>query len=468
MNESIRFGTDGWRAIIARDFTVDNVHRVSEGTALWMREHGLSSVVIGHDCRFGGPMFAEAVARVMIAHGIRVFLANGFVSTPMVSLGVVQWQAGMGIVITASHNPPEYNGFKLKSAFGGPTLPADISAVERLVPDAPPPSLADLEDARQRGMLRDVDLEEAYYHHVAAHFDLPLLRSWGSRLVYDAMYGAGQRIMQRLIPGIHILHGEHNPGFHGQAPEPIHRNLSLLSTTLADGGQFMAGLANDGDADRIGMYDSRGRFVDSHHLLLLLLMYLHEYKGLRGKVVVTFSVTDKMARLARQYGLDIEVTPIGFKYIAGIMTSEDVLVGGEESGGLAVKGHIPERDGVWMGLLILEFMAKTGKSLEELVEMVYAKVGRFAFDRWDLHLTEERKQAVIKACREDRLDPKGRMPFQRKEDLDGFKYYLPEGWLMFRPSGTEPVLRIYAQGRDEADVNNILGQAKELVEALPV
>lgn len=466
MQTPIRFGTDGWRAIIAKDYTLENLQRVALGTALWMKSRGLSSVVIGHDCRFGGPLFAETTARVMAAQGIRVLLARDFVSTPMVSLGVVKHRADMGVVITASHNPPDYNGFKLKSAFGGPTLPADIGAVEQLVPEEAPDSWPELAALIDRGLIEYTDLEETYFRHVADHFDLPALRAMAGRLAYDAMYGAGQRIMRRLLPEAHILHGDHNPGFHGQAPEPIHRNLTELSALLASSGSFMAGLAHDGDADRIGMYDSRGRFVDSHHLLLLLLIYLYEYRGLRGKVVITFSVTDKMILLARQYGLDVEVTPIGFKYIAEIMTREDVLIGGEESGGLAVKGHIPERDGVWMGLLILEFMARTGKSLDELVEMAYQKVGSFHFDRLDLHIREEHKQAVIRACREDRIDPQGILGVQRKEDLDGFKYIVPEGWLMFRPSGTEPVLRIYAQAPDHAAVEALLQRATGLVEAL--
>ncbi len=466
MATTIKFGTDGWRAIIARDYTEENVKRVALGTALWMKGKGMDSVVIGHDCRFGGAMFAEATARVMAGQGIHSYLAQGFVSTPMISLGVVKYDADMGVVITASHNPPEYNGFKLKSAFGGPTLPSDIAAVENSVPDsfdAPYPTFKTVE---QEGLLTRVDLEEMYFQHVAAHFDLAAIRSSGIRIAYDGMYGAGQNIVRRLLPGATLLHCDDNPGFHGQAPEPIHRNLEELSQLLAQSGDFGAGLANDGDADRIGMYDSKGRFVDSHHLLLLLLIYLYEYKGLRGKVVITFSVTNKMKELADQYGLETEVTKIGFKYIAEIMTREDVLVGGEESGGLAVKGHIPERDGVWMGLLILEFMARTGKRLDELVELLYEKVGSFFFDRLDLHVEETHKQAVIASCNADTIDPKNTLNVLWKEDLDGYKYFLPDGWLMFRPSGTEPVLRVYAQGRDEAHVKEILDKAGRLVDHL--
>ncbi len=466
MSTTIKFGTDGWRAIIARDYTEQNVMRVAKGTADWMNEQGMTSAVIGHDCRFGGRMFAEATARVFAGEGILVHLAKGFVSTPMVSLGVVKAKADMGIVITASHNPPTYNGFKLKSAFGGPTIPKDIAAVEERIPRTLEDQYPSMEALLENNLIRYVDLEEIYYQHVLEGFDIPMIQESGIRLAYDAMYGAGQRILPRILPNAHCLHCDDNPGFHGQAPEPIHRNLGELSELLASSGQFGAGLANDGDADRIGMYDSKGRFVDSHHLLLLLLIYLHDYKDLRGKVVVTFSVTDKMETLAKQYGLDFEVTKIGFKYIAEIMIEEDVLVGGEESGGLAVKGHIPERDGVWMGLMILEFMARTKKTLDQLVEMVHEKVGSFDFDRWDLHVEESHKQAVIAACKNDTIDPENTLGTTRKEDLDGFKYYLPEGWLMFRPSGTEPVLRVYAQGGNMDEVQDILKRAKVLVDRL--
>lgn len=466
MQDKIKFGTDGWRAIIARDYTEANVRRVALATARWMNSRQMGSAVVGHDCRFGGEMFAGVTARVLAGEGIRVFLARGFVSTPMVSLGVVRHRADMGVVITASHNPPSYNGYKLKSSFGGPTLPADIAAVEALIPQEAPDNYPELDTLLSQGKIQYTDLEDQYVHHVEAHFDMAAIRSAGIRLAYDAMYGAGQRVMKRLLPDATVLHGHHNPGFYGRAPEPIHRNLTELSELLATSGEYGAGLAHDGDADRIGMYDSKGRFVDSHHLLLLLLIYLYEYKGMRGKVVVTFSVTDKMEQLARQYGLDFEVTKIGFKYIAEIMTREDVLLGGEESGGLAAKGHIPERDGVWMGLLVLEFMARTGKRLDELVEMIYQKVGPFAFDRNDLHVEEAHKQAVIHACREDQLDPEHLLQATRKEDLDGFKYFLPEGWLMLRPSGTEPVLRVYAQGRNMEEVASILSRANTLIDNL--
>ncbi len=453
----IKFGTDGWRAIIAKDYTIDNLMRVAEGTARWLKENKGTKVVIGHDCRFGGKMFAEKAAQVIGYHGIKVHLAQGFVSTPMVSLGVTKTKADIGIVITASHNPPSYNGFKLKSSFGGPTIPKHIAEVENLIPEEVTHKLPSLEDMHNDGLLNYINLEDLYVSQVEDYFDMNAIRNSGIRLAYDAMYGAGQDAMKRLMPNADFLHCDDNPSFRGQAPEPIHRNLQELSQYIKDHEEIDCGLANDGDADRIGMYDGDGNFVDSHHLLLLLLYYLYNYKKETGKVIITFSVTDKMKKLCEKYGLEYEVTKIGFKYIAEIMTKEDVLVGGEESGGIAAKGHIPERDGIWMGLLILEFMAKTGKSLKELIAEVYAEVGPFSFDRDDLHIDESIKQEIIQNCKAGKYTAFGDHKIIKTEDIDGYKFYFSDDeWVMIRPSGTEPVLRVYAQAPDAAGVRTLL------------
>lgn len=460
----IKFGTDGWRAIIALDYTVDNVKRVAEGTALWLKQNGGKQAVIGHDCRFGGELFATTTAEVLGAHGIKVILAKGFTSTPMVSLGVAKTKSDIGVVITASHNPPSYNGFKLKSHLGGPMAPAQIEEVEKLVPAQFSGTPVALEDMEAQGLLEYQDLEQLYLDHVEAKFDLDTIKKSGVKIAYDAMFGAGQNAMRRLFPNAILLHCDENPGFHGQAPEPIHRNLLELAELIQKSGDISIGIATDGDADRIGMYDAEGNFVDSHHILLLLLLYMYKYKNETGKVVITFSVTDKMKKMAEIFGLDYEVTKIGFKYIAEIMAQEDVLVGGEESGGLAVKGHIPERDGIWIGLMILEFIAKTGKSLKQLIQEVYDIVGAFNCDRDDLHIEEAQKQAVIKRCKENPYDSFGKYKVESLETIDGFKFHLGDDrWVMLRASGTEPVLRVYAQAEDAAEVRRILDAAKATI-----
>jgi phosphomannomutase len=465
MATSIKFGTDGWRAIIAEDYTVDNVKRVAEATAMYMKQNKMKRAVIGHDCRFGGKMFAEATACVLGAYGIKVKLAVGTVSTPMISLGVVKTKSDLGIVITASHNPPTYNGYKLKAAYGGPMIPSEVQIVEDMIPEACTlANLPSIGQLREKGLVETVDLEGMYLKHARKSFDLKAIKASGIKLAYDAMYGAGQHAVKKLLPKSVFLHCDENPGFHGQAPEPIMRNLTELSTMIAKNPKISAGLATDGDADRIGMFDEDGNFVDSHHILLILLLYLHKYKGMTGKVVYTFSVTDKMKKLADKYKLKSECTKIGFKYIAEIMTTEDVLVGGEESGGLAVKGHIPERDGVWIGLIILEFMAKTGKSIKQIVQDVYAEVGAFSFDRDDLHIREEQKQAVIAACKTKPYTAFGKYKVAGMESVDGWKFLLGDDrWVMIRASGTEPVLRVYAQATSLAECREILDATKATI-----
>jgi len=456
----IKFGTDGWRAIIADTYTVENVRRVSEATAKWMLKKKMSKVVIGFDCRFGGEMFSKAAAEVFCHFRIKVFYDKNFVSTPMVSLGVVKLKADMGVVITASHNPPSYNGYKLKSSYGGPTIPKEIAEVEAMIPNKALEKTKALKTYESSRLLKYVNLEEMYIDHVKASFDLNLIYNSGITLAYDAMWGAGQNVIKRLFPDAYLLHCDYNPSFLGQAPEPIHRNLSELSALIKHKKEINLGLANDGDADRIGLYNGKGEFVDSHHILLLLLYYLKEYKKYNGKVIITFSVTNKMEKLAKQYGLDIEITKIGFKYIAEIMTKEDVLVGGEESGGLAVKGHINERDGIWIGLVIMEFMAKTGKSLDQLIQDIYKKVGSFKFDRDDLHIEESKKWAIMDNCKKGKIKSIGKKPIIKTEKTDGYKFYLSEDeWIMVRPSGTEPVLRVYGHAADDAAVRNLLDAA---------
>ena len=446
----IKFGTDGWRAIIAKEYTVDNVARVAVASASWLKHNFKNpSVVIGHDCRFAGEMFAETTAKVMANAGVKVYLAKDFVTTPMVSLGTLKQKASLGVVITASHNPPSYNGFKLKGNFGGPLLPKEIQEVEDLIPDDNTINLEvlNLQKFMDNGMIQYIDLETMYVEHVEKSFDMDAIRNSNMNFAYDAMYGAGQNVMRRLLPDIDFLHCDYNPGFDGVAPEPIHRNLMEFSEMIQlSDGEINCGLATDGDADRIGLYDSRGEFVDSHHIILLLIKYLVEEKRYTGKVVNAFSVTPKVKKMCDHYGLDYLVTEIGFKYIAGVMVKEDVLLGGEESGGIAVKGHIPERDGIWMGLIIWEYMVKSGKTLEELIAEVYKIVGAFKFERIDLHLKEEDKQRIMENCKKGAYKAFGELKVNEVQNVDGFKYFFDnDEWVMIRPSGTEPVLRTYAE-----------------------
>jgi len=458
----IKFGTDGWRAIIAKEYTTDNVARVALATAKWLKKsHKSPKVVIGYDARFGGPMFAEVAAKMFCSEGIKVLMADRIATTPMVSLGTIRMKAQQGVVITASHNPASYNGYKLKSAMGGPSVPADIEAVEKLirktVPTIPTESLADYETA---GMLEYVNLEELYLKEVKAGFDLKKIQK-KVKIGYDAMYGAGQFVFPQILPNAALLHCDYNPSFMGQAPEPIARNLKEFSKMLKKSPKLVAGLANDGDADRIGLMDEKGNFVDSHHILLLLIDYLSQHKKLTGEVIHTFSVTGKVRDLCDMYGLPYQVTQIGFKHICQLMNDGvDVLVGGEESGGIAIKGFIPERDGIWIGLTIFEYMAVTGKSLNELIKGLYKKVGRFTNDRDDLHISNDRKWKIMDYCKEGKFSSFGDYKVTNTEDLDGYKFHFKDkSWIMIRPSGTEPVLRVYAEAASKKKVRAVLEAA---------
>lgn len=470
MAHKIKFGTDGWRAIIAKEFTVENVARVSLATATWVKQNFPNNpkIAVGHDCRFAGELFAETATKVFLSQGIEVVLAKGFVSTPMVSYTTVKEKCALGVVLTASHNPPSYNGYKLKGSFGGPLSPEHVQEVEDIIPDASNIDLdsINLKDYEAKGQLAYYDMETLYVKAIEENFDLEAIKNSGLRFAYDAMYGAGQNVLKRVLPDTILLHCEENPSFMGQAPEPLHKNLLEFSELIKNDGNIASGLATDGDADRIGLYDGKGNFVDSHHIMLLLLNYLHKHKGLTGKVVTAASTTPRLGKLAAKFGLDYEVVKIGFKYIAGIILEEDVLIGGEESGGIAIKGHIPERDGIWMGLVIWEFMAKSGKSVEELIQEVYQLVGEFKYQRDDLHINNELKAEIVKNCESNSYEAFGDYKVQKLDTTDGYKYFFDnDEWLMIRPSGTEPVLRTYAESSDLAGAQKILKACKDTIGA---
>ena len=384
----------------------------------------------------------------------------------MISLAAERSGCLLGVIITASHNPPAYNGYKLKAAFGGPASPKTIAEVEALIPETATIPTTTVATFAEQGLLQYVDLETMYYDHVMNSFDMEKIYQSGLRLAYDAMYGAGQRILPRLLPNAELLHCDYNPSFKGQAPEPIHKNLQEFAQLIQSSGNIDMGLATDGDADRIGLYDAQGTFIDSHHIILLLIHYLHHYKGQTGKVVIAFSVSGKAKKLCEHYGLEYEVTPIGFKYICEIMVQPgaNVLIGAEELGGIAVAGHVPERDGIWIGLIMLEMMATTGKSLTELIHEVYDIVGPFSYDRDDLHITNEIKERVLAQSHADAYKVFGKYTPSHRETTDGFKYHFPNGeWMMLRASGTEPVLRVYGEASSPELVRELLDHIRATI-----
>ncbi len=461
----IKFGTDGWREIIADNYTVENVTRVADATAQWiLNTTSNHTCTVGYDCRFGGKMFAETTAKVLAARGVKVYLSDGFCSTPMISLANVKLNTFAGIIITASHNPASYNGYKIKASYGGPAVPAEIEKIEAMIDYNQLPELKSLNDYMNSGLIVHHNFEAIYMTQIEEKFDVSKLKSYAPHFGYDAMFGAGQNVIKSLLPNAAKLHCDYNPGFNNVAPEPILKNLMEFSEMIKNNPDILCGLATDGDADRIGFFDSNGKFIDSHHLILLLMQYLTKHKGLSGKIIKSFSVSSKIDKLAAHLGLETITTKIGFKYICEYMITDDVLIGAEESGGIAVKGHIPERDGIWMGLLILEYMALTGKSIETLINETYEIVGAFAVERYDLHIEESQKQTIIANCKANAYKAFGSYNIEKTEDLDGFKYHLGnEEWVMIRPSGTEPVLRVYAESKTSEQAFAILDACKAAI-----
>jgi len=460
MENYIKFGTDGWRAVIAKDYTVNNVCRVSQAVSKWLLKNNSNpSVVIGFDCRFGGKLFSDTASKVFIKNRIKVISSNYFITTPMISLATKQLNASIGVVITASHNPPSYNGYKLKASFGGPLLPKEISEIENLIDDKFHDDLSDV-ILKNNDEYKIVDIEKLYYNEVVKNFDIDLINDSNLKLAYDAMYGSGMFVTKRILCNAKFLHCDWNPSFGNIAPEPIHRNLSEFSRFIVEN-NIDCGLATDGDADRIGLYNSKGEFVDAHHIILLVIHYLVKYKKMSGKVVTAFSCSVKVRKLCEFYNLEHETVKIGFKHIAGKMVTEDVLLGGEESGGIAIKGHVPERDGIWIGLLLFEYMASSGKSLDDLINEVYDIVGSFSFERIDLHLDNKKKQVVIEKCQNDQFSSFGGFIVKKVEKTDGYKFFFNDDtWLMIRPSGTEPVLRTYSEAPTKEIALKILESAQ--------
>lgn len=462
----IKFGTDGWRGIIAKEYTVNNLKRVAVSYGRWIKSkhpEKTPSIVIGYDCRFGGELFSATVAMVFSSMDIKVFLSKDFASTPMVSLGILKLKADGGVVITASHNPSAYNGFKLKAEFGGPGLPEMVQEIEAEIPDNVDITHKNLNELVDEKIVEYVDLEEMYFVHIKANFNIDLINE-KVNFAYDAMFGAGQKVSRRLFPNAHLLHCSFNPSFDGMQPEPLHKNLIELSDLIKADPAIMCGLATDGDADRLGWYDDAGNFIDSHHIILLLIHYMVKYKNKSGKVIVSFTVSDKVKKLCEHYKIPIEITKVGFKYITRFLLEDDALLGGEESGGIALQGHIPERDGIWVGATLLEFMAETGKSINDLIKEVYDIVGPFAYDRNDLQITQEKKEYVMDQCSKNAYKSFGPYQVTGTNSIDGYKYYLGENQMtMIRQSGTEPVLRIYCEAENMEKVKDILGHVQKTI-----
>lgn len=479
----IHFGTDGWRAVISDTFTFHNLRLVTQAIADAIKSdawnEGVPEVesvdpnkmVVGFDTRFLSDRYAAEVGRVLAGNGYTVYLTQGDAPTPAVSYTVKEMNAIAGIVITASHNAPRYNGVKLKASYGGSALREQCRRVEVYLNDNEErgrgPNLMDYQQARNSGLLQRFNPLPAYYEHLRKLIDFDAIADNPQRVVVDSMYGSGRGIIKGVLKGtgceVREIRGDMNPGFGGVHPEPIARYLGTLAGAIGTG-MGDIGLATDGDADRIGAMDERGNFIDPHKIMALAMRYLIEERGWRGPVVRTVSTTRMIDRLAKTHDLPVYETPVGFNYIADYMLKEDILIGGEESGGISFRGHIPEGDGSLMALLLIEMVSKLGVSLSKLVDNLITDYGPVNYQRTDLRLSHPiSKEQMTRQMTEKKPPEIGGIQVVEVQTIDGVKYILEDdSWLLIRPSGTEPVLRVYAEGRSTEAVQNMLNFGEQV------
>lgn len=464
MAYKIKFGTDGWRGVIADDYTFENVRRVAQGYAAYMVGNGNAGkfIVVGHDKRFGSEHFARAAAEVLVGNGMKVYLTDGSCPTPIVAFSVVNKKTCGAVNITASHNPPSDNGFKVRDETGGAIDPTGLEKIENGIPD----DVSDIKSVRYDEAIKNGDIvrfdpDEAYIEHIKQLVDLQAIKNAGFKVVVDPMWGNGIGWFPRLLAGgkteIIEIHNVRNPSFpEMKRPEPIRPNIDKgLVATLANHADVL--LVTDGDADRLGIGDENGEFVNQLRVYGLIAYYLLEVRGLRGDIVKTISTTGMLNILGEQYGVKVHETGVGFKYIAPKMTEVNALVGGEESGGYAFRDNVPERDGILAGLFFLDLMVKTGKKPTELLKTLFEKVGgEFFYDRVDSSFTGNRKdrEALILSANPKSI---GGLKVVKLLTIDGFQFRLEDGgWLLIRFSGTEPILRVYCETRHGDKVQDIL------------
>ena len=475
----IRFGTDGWRALIARDFTSDNVALCAQGIANYLREEGIADkgLVVGYDTRFASEDFAARVAEVMAGNGITAYLSTVAAPTPVVSYNILHLKAAGAAIITASHNPATWNGFKYKPHYAGSATPEITDRLEQEIATAETrdvPSMP-LDMARSKGLVQDIDPKPPYVDHIARLVDLEAISGAGLNVVVDSMFGAGSGYVPSLLadPGesangakttVLETHGERNPAFPGmERPEPIASNLSALSELVVEKGADV-GIAFDGDADRLGIIDEHGDFITPLQTYALLALYLLEVKGERGALVKSLTTTSMIYRLGELFGIPVFETQVGFKYICPIMLRENALMGGEESGGYGFRGHIPERDGILSALKVLEYMVSTDKRPSELIEHLFDKVGPHFYQRRDILFQPADRERLLSRLESGELTDVAGMPVVSTDDIDGRRFTFASGaWLLVRFSGTEPVLRIYSEADSQEKVELLLGGAERFL-----
>ena len=465
MTTDIRFGTDGWRALIAEDFTFENVARCAHGLCAQLKEAGVADqgLVVGYDTRFLSPEFAETVAAVCSAQGIKVFFANKPAPTPVLSYNVLHHQAGGAAIITASHNPSQWNGFKFKPDYAGSATQEITDRLEQSIAQIAPSSVQSGAQGRNSSLIVGIDPLPPYWERIASLVDLDAIKGAGLNVVVDSMYGAGGGYLPTLLTGgkttVRELHGARNPAFPGmEQPEPITHNLTEITSLIAKEGASV-GIALDGDADRVGIIDEQGRFMTTLDTFSILAQYMLEQKNERGAIVKGVTSSIALNKLGEAYGVDVHEMPVGFKNIGPKMTEVDALIAGEESGGFAFRGHIPERDGILSGLYFLEYMATTGDRPTRLLQRLIDKVGLHSYRRRDIAFQASDRNRILGMVNSPGLTEVAGIPVLDSDTIDGKRFHVEDGWLAVRFSGTEPLLRIYAEAANPGLVTKLLDGA---------
>jgi phosphomannomutase len=460
----IKFGTDGWRGVIGRDFTFANVEVVTQAVADYMESQQPSSraVLVGYDCRFMAQQFARRVAEVLAGNGFQVELLDHPFPTPYVSYEAKRRGLAGGVMVTASHNPPEFCGIKFKAPFGGSATPAIVKEIESRLHQTAPRIATGAEG------IEEVGPRQEYFDHVKSLVDFGVIQRAKPRVVADAMHGAARNLLGQILGEFGIdcltIRDHPDPLFGGVFPEPMEENLGALRTAILNA-KAGIGLATDGDADRLGAMDGEGNYVNTHQILALLILHLVRQRGWKGKVVRTVSQSVMIDRICQRLGLPCAIVPIGFKNIADLMLQEDILIGGEESGGVGIKNHIPERDGILISLLLLEAFAHSGLSLRQGIEELWKEFGEFHFRRRDLHVPLEFGKNLVQRLRDNPPARYSGLTLQRVDSLDGTKLvFTDESWILFRQSGTEPLLRIYCEAGSLDQVRRMMMEGEDLAQ----
>lgn len=458
----IKFGTDGWRAKIAQDFTFANLQLVTQALIDYLKEKGTAAqgIAVGYDNRFQSEDFAKAAAEICSGAGIKTLLTENSVPSPVLSFTVNQKNLAAGIMITASHNPSEWNGFKIKETFGGSAFPETTRAVENKLKET-------LQIKPNISKIETFDPRQEYLEKIKSLVDLELIKNSRLKMIIDPMHGSGAGYFKALGLPVTEIRGKRDPLFGGVNPEPIPVNLEESISEVAEialkyGSEITACIVLDGDADRLAAIDASGNFINTHNVFVLLLHHLITHRKLSGDVVKTFNLSNLIDKVCQKHRRKLQVTPIGFKHVANLMMKQDILMGGEESGGMGIKGFIPERDGVLAGLMLFELMAYEKKTLGQILDGIMKEHGYFYYDRADIH-TEKAKD-IVKKLKKSPPDKFANKKISRVETLDGLKFnFEDESWILFRASGTEPLLRVYVEGRSEDDVKQILGAGEKLL-----